>query len=69
MIHGVGAHDRVEGFIVKRQALIHIYKLEFDIGYVGVKRLLIGSLNSLLIDVKPSDATLEFLCQIESRSA
>src|SRR5215216_2777355 len=68
MIHGINAHHRIEGFIVKWQALIHIPKLEFDIRYMGIKCMLVCRLNSLLIDIQTSNLAFEFPGKIKSRS-
>jgi hypothetical protein len=68
MIHGVDTHDRIERVIPKRQALIYIRNLELGACDIRLTGLLICRLNSLLIDIKTSDSTVEFPGKVKSRS-
>ena len=67
MVHGIHAHDRIEGFILKRKTLIDIDRLEFCVGDPFLKCLLIGSLYSLFVDIHACDPAFEFVRQIQCR--
>src|SRR5688572_19110479 len=69
MIHRIDAHDCIKCTIIKRQALIDIRSLKCSACDICRACLAIGRLNPLLVNIKPCDPTLEFLGQVEGRSA
>lgn len=48
MIHRIDAHHRVERYVIAREVLVHIRKLEFGIGDAHIDGVLVGGFQSLI---------------------